>query len=85
MRVTKTYKVFRSRQVLQTFSAQRAASPSSCEKSLRGTVDMCYWQGQIVVKQIVKLLIVVIILKNFNKRSLYFLLDKRSFLRIMQH
>jgi hypothetical protein len=67
------------------FLLKAAAGPSSCENRLRGTVYMWYWYGQIAVKQIVKLLIVAIILKNFNKRSLHCLLEKRDTLCIMQH
>ena len=128
------------------FCSEQQQVRAAVKKCLRGTVDMCYWHGQIVVKQIVKLLIiyvaiqghhqvlaeiccfdtdfnfqeytsfisyelcywlpshidiftyttgmtflkvklliVVIIHKNFNKRSLHCLLDKRCILRIMQH
>ena len=53
---------------------------ATVKKKIEGTLNRWYGCGQIVVKQTVKLLIVVIVLnfKNFNKRRLHCLINKRG-------
>jgi hypothetical protein len=51
-------------------------------KKLEVTLDMWYRYGQIVIKQILRRLTVVIILKNFSKRRLHCLINRRGSVRV---